>query len=236
MKNLTYRILPLVLAVTLQVMPLVRWLLPAARSGLAPSAWSIILKFGVGSAALLGGYDAHSGASKGGGVSNSILPVNGSFTINLTNGVFFKVKLATSPDAAGSWTTNATLNHTTPYFTLFAGFSLTNATGYLGGTPETFSFDSVTTYSQTIDAWGTGTTAGDKVAAVFTFVVEPGPNQTVWSGADSSQDLDWTDGGNWWKPGVPYFPLPSQGVLFYDLGAASAPGTVDNIVDGTLAI
>jgi Immunoglobulin domain/Immunoglobulin I-set domain len=61
--------LSLVLAALLQIAPLVRTLLPA-QSGLAPSAWAIVLKIGVGAIALLG-FDAVSQAS-----SISISPAN----------------------------------------------------------------------------------------------------------------------------------------------------------------
>jgi hypothetical protein len=59
-KYLAVQIVSLVLAVQLQLAPLMRYLLPA--QGLAPSAWAFILKIGVGATALLG-FDAVSQAS-----------------------------------------------------------------------------------------------------------------------------------------------------------------------------
>ena len=234
-KNLINRILPLILAMTLPVMPLLRSLLPAASQGLAPSAWSIILKLGMGTAALLGSYDAVSGATIKGGVSNEILPpVNGGFTISLTNGLFYKVKLATTPDAAGSWTTNNVVNTTTTAFTLFPGFSLTNAAGYLGGTPV--ATGTAQTYVVPIYAWGTGTTAADSTPTNFTFIVYPASPQILWSAADSASDQNWSDGLNWQAPGTSSAPVSSQAVLFYNLGAVSPVGTVDNIVNSSATI
>lgn len=54
----TRQILSLMRAVLLPGMPLFHSLLPAATPGRAPTAWSIILKLGVGTAALLGSYAA----------------------------------------------------------------------------------------------------------------------------------------------------------------------------------
>ena len=166
MKNLFYRIAPLVLAAALQVMPFLRSITPSAAQGLAPSAWSILLKIGAGATALLGGYDAVSGASV-----TILPPVNGGFTITLTNGIFYRLRLAETPYAAGSWTTNATPNTSTPYFTLFPGFSLTNLTGYLGGTATTTGVPYTNVSS--IFVWGEGEEAADSVSANFTFIVLP---------------------------------------------------------------
>jgi hypothetical protein len=68
MKNKLLQILSLLLALLLQVAPLLRPFLPT--QGLAPSAWAVILKLGVGTIALLG-FDAVSQAS-----SISISPAN----------------------------------------------------------------------------------------------------------------------------------------------------------------
>jgi hypothetical protein len=69
MKSTFIKSLSLLLAVLLQVAPLVRSFLPNLQ-GLAPSTWSIILKLGVGATALMG-FDAVSQAS-----SISISPAN----------------------------------------------------------------------------------------------------------------------------------------------------------------
>jgi Immunoglobulin I-set domain/Immunoglobulin domain len=60
--NWTARILPLMLAAALQVMPMLRNLLPLSEPGLAPSAWSIVFKLATGAVALMG-YHAISSAS-----------------------------------------------------------------------------------------------------------------------------------------------------------------------------
>lgn len=166
MKHLIHRILPLLLAVVLPIMPLLRSLVPAASQGLAPSAWSIILKIGVGSAALLGTCDAVSGASV------SILPpVNGGYTLTLTNGVFYKIKLAESPYAAGSWTPNPVQNTSTAVFTIYSGFYLTNATGFLAATPAISGGRQTNRY--TIYVWGAGSHAASSVFANFTNITLP---------------------------------------------------------------
>lgn len=235
MKHLINRILPLILAATLPIMPIVRWLLPAASPGLAPAAWSIILKIGIVTGTLLGSYDAVSGATVGGGISTYIIPpVNGGFTIALTNGFPYKVKLATTPNLAGSWTTTRAVNTTTPSFSLFPGFSLTNTAGFLGGTPAVTG--GTQTYVTPIYAWGTGSTAADSTFTNFTFIVYPTSPQILWSGADAAAPPFWSDPLNWQQPGTPAAPASSQAVLFYDLGAGSTAGTVNDVVDASTTI
>ena len=94
------RILPLLLAVIIQIMPLVRAVLPAAQG--ASSSWAIVLKIGAGLAALLGSYNAVSGAT------TSVAPINGSFTVQLTNGIPFKpYKMKTQGNySASGWSAN----------------------------------------------------------------------------------------------------------------------------------
>ncbi len=235
MNHFTRKILSLALALILPVLPLVRALLPATNPALAPSTWSIILKIGVATGTLLGSYDAVSGATVNGGVSTYIIPpVNGGFTIPLTNGFPYKVKLATTPNAAGSWTTTRAVNTTTPSFNLFPGFSLTNTAGFLGGTPAVIGGQQ--TYVTTIYAWGTGTTAADSTFTNFTFIVYPTSPQILWSGADVAASSYWSDPLNWQQPGTPAAPVSSQAVLFYDLGGGSTAGSVNDIVDANLTI
>jgi len=57
------RILPLLLAAGLQVMPMLRAVLPVYVQGLAPSTWAFVLKLGAGTVALLGSHHAVSGAT-----------------------------------------------------------------------------------------------------------------------------------------------------------------------------
>jgi regulation of enolase protein 1 (concanavalin A-like superfamily) len=54
----------------------------------------------------------------------------------------------------------------------------------------------------------------------------------VWTGA-SGEDVIWSDGQNWGN-GLP--PGPGDNAKFYDLGALSAPGTVNNVVDSDATI
>ena len=70
MKIKLIQALSLVLALLLQVAPLLRSLMPNSSVGLAPSTWATVLKLGVGAAALMG-FDAISQAS-----SIAISPVN----------------------------------------------------------------------------------------------------------------------------------------------------------------
>ena len=151
LKNRLFRVMPLFLAAALQVMPMLRSLLPAVTQGLTPSAWSIILKIGAGTVALLGSYHAVSGAS------TTIVPLATGYTLYLTNGILFKQTLTTSPNSAGSWSTNNIANGSTAVFQLFPNFSLTNSTGKIGGVPVVAS--GVATNSVVITAWeGSGNT------------------------------------------------------------------------------
>jgi hypothetical protein len=74
--------LSLLLAGLLQIAPLVRSLLPA-QPGFAPSAWAIVLKIGVGAAALLG-FDAVSQAS-----SIAISPANATVGVPYTGTITY---------------------------------------------------------------------------------------------------------------------------------------------------
>ena len=241
MKNLIHRILPLVLATVLPVMPLLRSLMPAASQGLAPSAWSIILKLGVGATALLGGYDAVSGASV------SILPpVNGGFTIRLTNGIFYKLKLAETPYVAGSWTTNAVQNTTTPVFNLFPGFYLTNATGYLAGTPVITGGRQTNRF--TIYVWGEGSEAAQHVSANFTNIIFPAiPGTLVVTASPPAlvtlaKNLTWNLDGQWQTNGTTNLFLDAglHTVTFTNLPGWLAPPsqsvTITNAVQTRISV
>src|SRR5947209_5960656 len=118
------RILPLLLALVLQVMPMLRTVLPLSTQGFAPSAWAIVLKLAGGAVALLGSYHAVSGATQ-------IVPP---YSVNATVGVPYIRQLGTSGQSAHAWSaTTAPLN--TAVYPLTPGLWLTNATGKIGGIP-----------------------------------------------------------------------------------------------------
>jgi len=227
MKRFIHRMLPLLLAVLLPVMPLLRSLAPLAARGLAPSTWSIILKIGIGTAALLGSHDAVSGAS----VVSIQPPVKNGYSITLTNGIPFKVALFTSPYQAGSWTTNAVQNTTTPFFTIFPGFSLTNASGFLAGTSLTTG-SRKTNYVQ-IYAWGEGEYASHEVSANFTNITLPAiPGTLVVTASPPAlvtlaKNLTWNVDGIWQTNGFTNLFLDpgTHTVAFTNIPGWSVPPT-----------
>ena len=70
MRNRISQTLPLLLAAALQIVPMLRSLIPVETQGLAPSAWAIVFRLATGATALFG-YHAISSAS-----SLTISPVN----------------------------------------------------------------------------------------------------------------------------------------------------------------
>src|SRR5271165_6813151 len=57
------RMLPVVLAGLLQLMPMLRTVIPVYTQGAAPSAWAIVLRLASGAVVALGSFHAVSGAS-----------------------------------------------------------------------------------------------------------------------------------------------------------------------------
>jgi len=218
------RALPLVLAVALQAMPMIRSIFNAAPQALPPSAWSIILKLGAGTVALLGSYDAVSGAS------TLIVPFNGGFTVYLTNGIAYKRLLATSPNTAGSWSTNGLSSSGTTAFQLQAGFSLTNRTGYIAGTPALAS--GITTNNLKITGWENSNNSGASTSTNFTFITFSGTPGTLLVTASpptavtQAGNLTWNlDGGPWQANGSSnIYVLPgSHTVNFTNLSGWTSP-------------
>ena len=162
LKNRLIRVMPLFLAAALQVMPMLRSLVPAVTQGLTPSAWSIILKIGAGTVALMGSYHAVSGAS------TTIVPLATGYTVYLTNGILYKNLLTTGPESAGSWSTNNIANSGTAAFQMFPGVSLTNSNGKIGGVPVLAS--GVATNSVVITAWHGGGNTLEHTYTNFTFI------------------------------------------------------------------
>ncbi len=236
LKNRLFRVMPLFLAAALQVMPMLRSLLPAVTQGLTPSAWSIILKIGAGTVALLGSYHAVSGAS------TTIVPLATGYTLYLTNGILFKQTLTTSPNSAGSWSTNNIANGSTAVFQLFPNFSLTNSTGKIGGVPVVAS--GVATNSVVITAWeGSGNTLVHTYTnfTFITFSATPGSvavNLSATGAVAAANSLTWNiDGGAWRTNNTTnIFVLPGSHVINYtNLAGWSAPtGQTVTVTSSTL--
>ena len=236
LKNRLFRVMPLFLAAALQVMPMLRSLLPAVTQGLTPSAWSIILKIGAGTVALLGSYHAVSGAS------TTIVPLATGYTLYLTNGILFKQTLTTSPNSAGSWSTNNIANGSTAVFQLFPNFSLTNSTGKIGGVPVVAS--GVATNSVVITAWeGSGNTLVHTYTnfTFITFSATPGSvavNFSPTGAVAAANGLTWNiDGGAWRTNNTTnIFVLPGSHVINYtNLAGWSAPtGQTVTVTSSTL--
>ena len=230
------RVMPLFLAVALQVMPMLRSLVPTVTQGLTPSAWSIILKIGAGAVALMGSYHAVSGAS------TAIVALPTKYTVYLTNGILYKNLLTTSPDSAGSWSTNNIANGGTAAFQLFPNFSLTNSSGRIGGVPVLAS--GVATNSVVITAWEGGGNTLLHCYTNFTFIIfsaVPGAvavNLSPTAAATAANGLTWNiDGGAWQTNNTTnIFVLPGSHVINYtNLAGWSAPtGQTVTVTSSTL--
>jgi len=71
------------------------------------------------------------------------------------------------------------------------------------------------------------------LAAGALLAAKPLLAQTViWSGADSANSMNWSDANNW-NGGS---PGPANNIYFYNLGASTSQGTVNNIVTGNTGI
>ena len=151
------RILPLLLAGSLQVMPMLRAVLPAVQArAFAPSAWAIIFKIGSGAIAMFG-YHAISSATV-------FIPGSGS-TFNLMVGVTTNLIIAYSGShTPGSW--SASPNPVCPGMTLAKGSASTT----ISGTPTTAG-----SFNATVTAWSGTSTSGDSGSASYTFNVAAPP-------------------------------------------------------------
>lgn len=149
------RILPLMLAAGLQVMPMLRAVLPAATQGLAPSTWAIVLKFAAGAVATLGSYHAVSGATA----------IVAPYTVNATVGVRYTRQLGTSGQTAHSWSAS-TAPLDTLVIPLTPGLYLTNSTGRIGGIPTWGGTSNII-----IKAWENSGNSGASVSATFVFTI-----------------------------------------------------------------
>ena len=122
------------------------------------SPWAIILKLGAGAVAVLGSFHAVSGAT-------SIVPP---YTVNAQVGTTYTRVLGMSTVVAQSW--SAGLDPVlAPTYQLAPGLYLTNATGWIGGTPTR-----AVTNSVWITAWEYADNTGASFAASFTITVTNG--------------------------------------------------------------
>ena len=155
--------LPLLLAALLQVMPMLRTVLPLQSQLLASPAWAFVLRVAGTATALLGSYDAVSGATA------IVTP----YTVNAQVGVPYSRQLTTSGQTAHSWSAN-TAPLGTAVYPLTPGLWLTNSNGRIGGTP-TVAF----TTNITISAWENSGNNGASVSAAFTFTITNGAGPII---------------------------------------------------------
>ena len=149
------RVLPVLLAALLQVMPMLRTILPLQSRWVASPAWAFVLRVAAGATALLGSYHAVSGATA------IVTP----YAVNAQVGTPYNRQLTTSGQFASSWSAS-TAPPGTAVFPLTPGLSLTNSNGRIGGTPTV-----AMTTNITISAWENGGNSGASVSAVFTFTI-----------------------------------------------------------------
>lgn len=154
----------LLLAFGLQVMPMLRAVLPVQTQGFAPSAWAMVLKLATGTVALLGSHHAVSGAS-----TAIVKP----YTVNATNLVPYKRTLACDTHAAHSWSASSGVLRAATY-SLGFGLFLTNATGKIGGIPN-----QTGTTNIAITGWEDSGNAGRKTTSTFTITVFAGNGPPV---------------------------------------------------------
>ena len=236
LKHRLFRVMPLFLAAALQIMPMLRAMVPTVTQGLTPSAWSIMLKISAGTVALLGSYHAVSGASV------TISPVNVGYTVYLTNGLAYKRLLGTTPLTAHSWSINGLSSSGTAYFQLFPNFSLTNANGYIAGTPALIS--GINTNHVTITGWEGSSDNQSSTSTGFTFIVFsaiPGAvavNLSPTGAVAAANSLTWNiDGGAWRTNNTTnIYVLPGSHVINYtNLYGWSAPtGQTVTVTSSTL--
>ena len=141
------RALPILLAALLQVMPMLRTILPLQSQLSASPAWAFVLRVAGGATALLGSYHAVSGAT------SIVTP----YTVNAQVGTPYNRQLTTSGQTAHSWSAN-TAPKGTAVFPLTPGLWLTNSNGRIGGIPTV----AITT-NITISAWENSGNSGASI-------------------------------------------------------------------------
>lgn len=145
--------LPILLAGVLQLMPMLRAVLPMqAAQAFVPTTWAIVFKIGAGAVAMFG-YHAISSATV-------FLPAGGT-TFNLTAGAVTNLIIAYSGShTPGSW--SASPNPVCPGMTLAKGAASTT----ISGTPTTAG-----SYNANVTAWSSTSTNGDNGSVTYHFNV-----------------------------------------------------------------
>ena len=152
------RVLPVLLAALLQLMPMLRTVFSTQSQVFTPSNWAYVFKVAGGVVALFGSYHAVSG------VTAVVAP----YTVNAQVGVPYSRQLTTSGQTAHSWSASTATNGS-PVFPLTPGLWLTNSDGKIGGTPTVATVSNIT-----ISAWENSGNRGASVFAVFTFTITNG--------------------------------------------------------------
>ena len=149
--------LPILLAGILQLMPMLRAVLPMqAAQAFVPTTWAIIFKIGAGAVAMFG-YHAISSATV-------FIPPSGT-TFNLTTTVATNLIVGYSGShTPGSW--SASPNPVCAGMTLAKGASTTT----ISGTPT-----AAGSFTATITAWSGSSTSGDSGIATYYFNVASPP-------------------------------------------------------------
>ena len=94
------RVLPVLLAALLQLMPMLRAVVSSQIQVFTPSSWAYVFKVAGGVVALLGSYHAVSGATA----------IVAPYTVNAQVGVPYSRQLTTSGQTAHSWSANTATN------------------------------------------------------------------------------------------------------------------------------
>ncbi len=157
------RVLPVLLAALLQLMPMLRAVLSTQSQAFTPSNWAYVFKVAGGVVALLGSYHAVSGATA----------VVAPYTVNAQVGVPYSRQLTTSGQTAHSWSASTATNGSA-VFPLTPGLWLTNSNGKIGGTPTVAIVSNIT-----ISAWENSGNKGASVSAVFVFTITNGSGQII---------------------------------------------------------
>jgi len=157
------RVLPVLLAALLQLMPMLRAVISTQSQSFTPSNWAYVFKVAGGVVALLGSYHAVSGATA----------VVAPYTVNAQVGVPYSRQLTTSGQTAHSWSASTAANGSA-VFPLTPGLWLTNSNGKIGGTPTVAIVSNIT-----ISAWENSGNKGASVSAVFVFTITNGGGQII---------------------------------------------------------
>ncbi len=157
------RVLSVLLAALLQLMPMLRAVVSSQSQVFTPSSWAYVFKVAGGVVALLGSYHAVSGATA----------IVAPYTVNAQVGVPYSRQLTTSGQTAHSWSANTATNGSL-VFPLTPGLWLTNSNGKIGGTPT-----AAITSNITISAWENSGNRGASVSAVFTFTITNGTGLSI---------------------------------------------------------